>query len=159
MTSDQKSKRLIPRPLFVAANRLVNRAVTAVAPRRFRGMPLLVLESVGRRSGRLRRTPLLYLEDDGRYVVVASNGGASWEPAWLLNLRANPTAYVRIGRDGAQPVAATEVSGAERDLLWAKLKESFDYNAYQDKVTRQLTVVALKPERQRPRSDTGERNS
>lgn len=111
-------------------------------------MPLLVLETVGRRSGRSRRTPLLYLEDDGRYVVVASNGGANWEPAWLLNLRSEPTPRVRIGGGDAQPVAATEVVGAERDLVWAKLNEGFDYNAYQDKVTRQLTVVALKPGRQ-----------
>jgi F420H(2)-dependent quinone reductase len=124
VTTDQKSKTLIRRRLFVAANRLVNRAVAAVAPRRFRGMPLLVLETVGRRSGRPRRTPLLYVEDDGRYIVVASNGGANWEPAWLLNLRAAPTAYIRIGRDDAQPVGATEVPAAERDALWTKLNEN-----------------------------------
>lgn len=148
MTSQPNAKQPLSRRLFVVANRLVNRFVAAVAPSRFRGMPLLVLETVGRRSGQPRRTPLLYLKDNGRYVVVASNGGANWEPAWLLNLRSEPTARVRIGRGEAQPVTATEVDGGERELLWAKLNEGFDYSAYQDKVARRLTLVALKPGQQ-----------
>lgn len=131
--------------MFVAANRLVNRAVTALAPKRFRGAPLLVLESIGRRTGRSRQTPLLYLQVDHRYVVVASNGGADWEPAWLLNLRANPDATIRIGGGDAVPVSASEVTGAERESLWRQLNEVFDYDAYQAKVTRQLKVVALMP--------------
>jgi deazaflavin-dependent oxidoreductase (nitroreductase family) len=76
--------------------------------------------------------------------VVASNGGADWEPGWWLNLRAGSPAAIEA--DGVTtPVTGVEVDGAERDRLWSKLNEMFDYAAYQAKVSRRIAVVALSP--------------
>lgn len=134
------------RSVFAGVNRLVNHVVVALGLRRFRGAPLLVLETVGRKTGKIRRTPLLYMDHHGRYIVVASNGGADWEPAWWLNLRSGQPATVRVGSAARVPVTATEVVGAEREVLWRLLNEqTFSYEPYQAKVRRQLAVVALDP--------------
>lgn len=107
---------------------------------------MLVLETVGRKTGKARRTPLLYMEHHGRYIVVASNGGADWEPGWWLNLRSGQPATVRVGGPQRIPVAASEVVGPEREALWRLLNEqTFSYEKYQAKVHRQLAVVALDP--------------
>lgn len=92
-----------------------------------------------------RTTQILYLEQPDRWVVVASNGGADWEPGWWLNLRAGMPGSVRI-RDEVTPVTGTEVTGPEREELWRTLNEKvFDYTSYQRKVSRQIAVVALTP--------------
>jgi F420H(2)-dependent quinone reductase len=77
--------------------------------------------------------------------VVASNGGADWEPGWWLNLRAGSTATVEVdGRRTA--VTGTLITGPERNRMWQLLNEQvFDYSSYQAKVSRQLAVVALAP--------------
>ena len=90
-------------------------------------------------------TPLLYLADQDRWVVVASNGGADWEPGWWLNLNAGSPGTVEVGGRHT-PVTGTEISGSERDRMWRLLNEKvFDYAAYQAKVSRQLAVVELAP--------------
>ena len=132
------------RALFVRINRVGNSVVRRLGLRRFRGGDLLYLTTVGRRSGQERTTPLLYLRDEGRWIVAASNGGADWEPGWWLNLRAGTPARIEV--DGVvTEVVGTEVDGAERDRLWAGLNGVLDYEAYQRKVSRRIAVVALTP--------------
>lgn len=127
-------------------NRLVNRVVVALGLRQFRGAPLLVLETVGRKTGKARRTPLLYTEHHGRYIVVASNGGADWEPGWWLNLQSGQPATVRVRGTQRILVTATEMVGPEREAVWRLLNEqTFSYEKYQAKVHRELAVVALDP--------------
>ena len=135
----------VKRGLFVALNRVVNVGVRRLGLRRFRGGNLLYLTTTGRKSGKTRTTPLLYLDDGGRWVVVASNGGADWEPGWWLNLRAGSTGTVVLG--GVRtPVKGSEITGAEREVLWQRLNgEVFPYESYQRKVSRRLAVVALTP--------------
>jgi deazaflavin-dependent oxidoreductase (nitroreductase family) len=135
----------VNRALFVRVNRVANVVVRRLGLRRFRGGDLLYLTTTGRKTGKPRTTPLLYLDDAGRWVVVASNGGADWEPGWWLNLRAGSAGTVEVG--GARtPVTGTEITGPEREALWERLTEQvFDYDSYQRQVSRRLAVVALTP--------------
>jgi F420H(2)-dependent quinone reductase len=123
----------------------MNAVVCRLKLRRFRGADLLYLTTVGRKSGQARTTPLLYLQDLGRWVVVASNGGADWEPGWWLNLQTGSPGSVEL--DGVHtPVTGIEIDGAERDDLWQRLNQQvFNYESYQRKVSRRLAVVALTP--------------
>jgi deazaflavin-dependent oxidoreductase (nitroreductase family) len=104
-----------------------------------------MLTTTGRRSGEPRTTPLICLEDDHRWIVVASNGGGDWEPGWWLNLRAGSPASVSIG-DRNVEVTGRELEGPERGAVWTRLlEETFDYTTYQATVRRRLAVVALEP--------------
>jgi deazaflavin-dependent oxidoreductase (nitroreductase family) len=133
------------RAVFVRVNRVVNVVVRRLGLRRFRGGDLLLLTTTGRRTGRQRTTPLLHLARDGGWVVVASNGGADWEPGWWLNLRAGSPGTVQLG-ELSVPVRGEEVTGAERDELWRELTERvFDFDSYQSQVSRRLAVVRLTP--------------
>ena len=133
------------RRAFVLLGRVSNAVVRALRLRRFRGANLLFLTTVGRRSGKSRTTPLLYLADEGDWIVVASNGGADWEPGWWLNLQSGSPATVEVGGSRA-PVTGAEIVGPERDRVWEVLNEKvFNYNGYQAKVSRQIAVVRLTP--------------
>ena len=137
--------RSMQRSAFVLVNRAMNVVVRRLRLRRFRGGDLLMLTTTGRKTGKPRTTPLLYLAEGNRWVVVASNGGADWEPGWSLNLRAGSPATVEVEGMRTQ-VTATEMTGRERDYMWQRLnKEVFNYSSYQAKVTRQLAVIALAP--------------
>ena len=126
-------------------NRALNVVVRRLGLRRFRGGDLLFLTTVGRKTGQPRTTPVLYLEDGGRWLVVASNAGADWEPGWWLNLRAGCPASVEIAGQQTS-VTGTELAGAERERAWQLLNEKvFNYDSYQQKVSRQIAVVALTP--------------
>ena len=110
-----------------------------------RTAPVLLLTTTGRKSGKRRTTPLLYVEDGERYAVVASVGGAPAHPAWYLNLRAHPAATIQIGRRTL--VVTAETAGPdERARLWA-LATRMDptYDAYQAKTSREIPVVILSP--------------
>jgi len=133
------------RAAFVRVNRAMNAVVRRLGLRRFRGADLLMLTTTGRRTGQRRTTPLTYLRRDSDWVVVASNGGADWEPGWWLNLRAGHPGTVEV--DGrAVEVRGSEVVGAEREPLWRELNDRvFDYDGYQSKVSRQIAVVVLTP--------------
>jgi F420H(2)-dependent quinone reductase len=133
------------RRFFVSMNRMVNAVVSRLKPRRFRGADLLLLTTTGRKSGKQRTTPLLYLDDHDRWLVVASNGGADWEPGWWLNLKAGSSGTVEIsGR--RTPVSGAEVEDPERAEVWQRLlADVFDYETYQRNVSRRLAVVALTP--------------
>jgi deazaflavin-dependent oxidoreductase (nitroreductase family) len=131
--------------MFVRLNRVVNVVVRRLRLRRFRGGDLLYLTTTGRKSGQSRTTPLLYLDDGGRWLVVASNGGADWEPGWWLNLKAGSPGTVELNHQHI-PVTGREITGAERDAAWQRLNEQvFDYESYQRKVSRRIAVVALTP--------------
>ncbi len=114
-------------------------------PGRVAGMPVLLLTTTGRRSGKARTTPLTFLPDGANLVVVASNGGADRPPDWSLNLQQNPCAVVQIGA-ATLTVNARTASAAERERLWAQITAVYSgYARYQAKTTRQIPVVILTP--------------
>ena len=107
------------------------------------GVPVCIVTTTGRKSGQPRKVPLLYLEDAGRIVVVASTGGLPKNPAWLYNVRANPECTVQVGRE-KWAARARIVDDAERAELWPKLVELyFDYDNYQRWTDRKIPVVVL----------------
>jgi deazaflavin-dependent oxidoreductase (nitroreductase family) len=126
-------------------NRTANAVVNRLRPKKFRGGDLLLLTTTGRKTGKPRTTPLLYLRDADRWVVVASNGGADWEPGWWLNLRAGGTGRIDIQGDKVT-VTGSEIQDPERAAVYQRLLEQvFDYDTYQRTVSRRLAVVALTP--------------
>jgi deazaflavin-dependent oxidoreductase (nitroreductase family) len=112
------------------------------------GVPCLMLRTTGRKSGQTRVNSLVYAKDGDRYIVVASKGGDPKAPAWLLNLRANPTVEMQIGRT-RRPATAVEIGASDPDYarLWKLVndKNGNRYDGYQKKTTRQIPLVALKP--------------
>ena len=110
-----------------------------------RGVPIIVLTSVGAKSGGLRKTALMRVEHEGRYLVVASLGGAPNEPKWAGNIRKNP--HVEL-QDGAvkRDYIARELSGDERTEWWDRAVEAFpNYASYQVKTDRLIAVFVLDP--------------
>jgi deazaflavin-dependent oxidoreductase (nitroreductase family) len=110
-----------------------------------KGAPILLLDHVGRKSGRARTAPLLYMRDGDDLVIVASRGGSDATPAWWLNLQANPTTTVQIGSE-CRRVLAREASAEEKGALWPRLVEMYgDYEIYQRRTKREIPVVILSP--------------
>lgn len=116
-------------------------------------MPVLLLTTTGRRSGKPRTTPLTFFRDGADLVVIASNGGADRPPDWSLNLAHSPRAIVAIGADELTVTAAT-ASEARRRRLWGPITETYaGYARYQARTTRTIPVVILTPDRpEAPRS-------
>lgn len=109
------------------------------------GMPVLLLTTTGRRSGKARTTPLTFFRDGTDFVVIASNGGADRPPAWSLNLQQTPRAVVRIGTD-TLVVTARPASEQERERLWVVVTGTYaGYARYQERTTRRIPVVLLTP--------------
>jgi deazaflavin-dependent oxidoreductase (nitroreductase family) len=112
---------------------------------RFGKAPVLLLTTRGRRSGKSRTTPLLYLEDGGDLAVVASKGGSPRHPAWFHNLRANSDVEVEVGRRRERRRARV-ATPEERERLWPQVVDLYgSYASYQDKTTREIPVVILEP--------------
>lgn len=111
---------------------------------RWFGTPVLLLQTVGRRTGRARSTALVYLPDGDDLVVVAANAGAERPPAWWLNLRAAGEG-VAIVRGGRRPVTATVIEDARRERLWRRFAAVSPVEHYQRQAARRLPVVALTP--------------
>ena len=110
------------------------------------GMPVLLLTTTGRRSGKARTTPLTFFRDGTDLVVIASNGGADRPPAWSLNLQQTPRAVVEIGTDQLV-VTARLASERERERLWVVVTATYaGYARYQERTTRRIPVVLLTPE-------------
>jgi F420H(2)-dependent quinone reductase len=104
---------------------------------------VLLLTTTGRKTGKKRTTPLLYAEDAGRYVVVASVGGAPRHPAWYLNLRGSPEATIQVGRR-TLTVHAETTQADERARLWSVVTRMYPgYDDYQARTTREIPVVVL----------------
>ncbi len=110
--------------------------------------PCLVLKTTGRQSGEAKLLPLIYGEDGGDFVIVASKGGAPKNPAWYLNLDANPEVEIQVGAKKYRAKAST-ARGAERERLFKMMEGVFPpYTAYKARTDREIPVVVLKPEAQ-----------
>ncbi|HKG28649.1 MAG TPA: nitroreductase family deazaflavin-dependent oxidoreductase [Thermomicrobiales bacterium] len=109
----------------------------------FAGAPLLLLTTTGAKSGQPRVSPLVYTTDNGRWVVIASKGGAPTHPDWFHNLRANPEVTVEVGTE-TFPARATVVEGVERKRLFDQMAAKMpNFAEYQRNTTRQLPVIVL----------------
>jgi deazaflavin-dependent oxidoreductase (nitroreductase family) len=107
------------------------------------GMPVVVLTTVGARSGKLRKTALMRVEHEGVYAVVASRGGAPQHPQWYFNLVANPLVELQDGAE-KHDYRAREVHGDEKTLWWERSVAAYPpYAAYQTKTDRQIPVFVL----------------
>lgn len=109
------------------------------------GHPVIILTSVGAKTGKIRKTPLMRVEHDGRYAAVGSQGGAPTHPGWVYNFRAEPRVELQDG-PRKQPMIAREVTGAERDEWWARAVAAYPpYAEYQQKTSRVIPVFVLEP--------------
>jgi len=134
-----------------------SRIVTALHPVAYRlfggagvlgsqfGVRNVILATVGHRTGRIREVPLFAFQDGDRVIVIGSNAGGPHDPGWVHNLRAEPLATVRIGRE-VRRVRGREAEGEERRRLWALAVDGYPgYALYQQQAGRQIPVVVLEP--------------
>ena len=111
----------------------------------FAGAPLLLLHTVGARSGAARVNPMMYLADGDRYLVFASKAGSDHNPDWYWNLRATPDVTIEVG-DDTLAVHASELTGPERDEKYRIQAERYPgFAGYQEQTTRVIPVLALTP--------------
>lgn len=109
------------------------------------GMPVVVLTSVGAKTGKLRKTPLMRVEHEGVYAVVASLGGAPQHPVWYHNIRNHPHVELQDG-PARRDMVAREVVGEEKEQWWARAVAAYPpYDDYQQKTERQIPVFVLEP--------------
>ena len=109
------------------------------------GKPIVVMTSVGAKTGLLRKTALMRVEHEGEYAVVGSLGGAPKNPVWVYNIRKHPHVELQDGAD-KRDYDVRELSGDERDLWWKRSVEAYPpYAEYQTKTTRQIPVFLLTP--------------
>lgn len=109
----------------------------------WRGVPTLLLTTLGRKSGEWRRTALIYGQDGDRYLIVASYGGAPKHPAWYLNLTEHPEVRVQVGAKRFRATART-ASAQEKARLWPVMTKIWpDYDNYQRKTSRDIPLVVL----------------
>jgi deazaflavin-dependent oxidoreductase (nitroreductase family) len=142
----------IPHRLWPLADRLfkghvlVYRATGGVVGHRFPGAPpMLLLDHVGAKTGKLRTTPLAYVRDGDDYVIVASKGGHPKHPAWFHNVLASPDVRIQVG-PRRMTVRAREATPEERARLWPRVVEAHSgYAAYQERTDRTIPLVVLEP--------------
>jgi F420H(2)-dependent quinone reductase len=109
------------------------------------GKPVIILTTIGAKSGKTRKTPLMRVEHDGQYAVVASLGGAPTNPTWYHNVVAHPTVELQDGPE-KKTYTAREVTGDEKSVWWDRAVEAWpDYANYQTKTDRQIPVFVLEP--------------
>lgn len=107
------------------------------------GRPVVLVTSIGARTGKLRKTPLMRVEHEGSYAVVASKGGSPTHPVWYHNLVANPHVELQDG-PAKHDYVAREVFGEERAVWWARALETWpDYEQYQTRTSRTIPVFVL----------------
>lgn len=129
--------------LITALHRFVYRASGGRVGSRLGRSEMLLLTTRGRRSGRERTAPLLYVADGERFAVVASNAGDARPPAWWLNLQASPAARLQVGSE-THDVRARRASAEEAERLWPRLEASYpSYAAYRARTRREIPVVLL----------------
>lgn len=110
-----------------------------------RGVPIILLTSVGAKSGKLRKTPLMRVEHNGEYAVVASKGGAPEHPVWYHNLKKNPHVELQDG-PVKKDYTAREVTGDDKVAWWERSVAVWpDYAEYQAKTDREIPVFVLTP--------------
>jgi F420H(2)-dependent quinone reductase len=109
------------------------------------GRPVVVLTMRGQKTGKIRKTPLMRVEDAGRYALVASLGGAPRHPAWYHNVTSNPRVELQDGAERREYIAH-EATGQEREEWWNRAVEAFpDYAEYQRNTERVIPVLVLEP--------------
>jgi deazaflavin-dependent oxidoreductase (nitroreductase family) len=114
----------------------------------FAGRPLLLLTTTGAKSGQRRTTPMMYVPDGDRLLVIASNAGAPAHPDWYYNLVAHPQVRVEVGADSFD-ARAVVLEGSERQQQWERIAASYPFFIeHQAKVSRQIPVIALEREAQ-----------
>ncbi len=112
-----------------------------------KGRPVILLTTVGAKTGKIRKTPLMRVEHDGEYAVVASLGGAPKNPVWYYNIKANPQVELQDG-PATGDYEAREVFGDEKAGWWERAVAAWpDYADYQKKTERQIPVFVLSPVR------------
>ena len=110
-----------------------------------RGRPVIVLTSVGAKSGKLRKTALMRVEHESVYAVVGSLGGAPKDPVWVYNLKTNPHVELQDG-PVKRDYTAREVTGDEKAVWWERAVDAWpDYAKYQTRTSRQIPVFVLEP--------------
>ncbi len=140
------SPRLAHRPGTAAASRAhawLLRRTGGRLGRRFLGADVLVLRTIGRRSGKPREAPMFYVPHRDGYAVVASNAASQRPPAWWLNLQAQPDTEAMVGHEWRR-VHAREASDAEREELWPRFVDMYrGYDHYKEIASREMPVVVL----------------
>jgi deazaflavin-dependent oxidoreductase (nitroreductase family) len=108
------------------------------------GFKTLILNTIGRKSGKVHSNPVGYFEREGGYLVIASNGGSANHPAWFHNLKANPAFTIQI-MDKVLPVQAEIITGEERAELWKSVvKDNPAFTKYENSTTREIPLVLLR---------------
>jgi deazaflavin-dependent oxidoreductase (nitroreductase family) len=116
-----------------------------IGGRFLRGAPVLLLTTIGRRSGQPRTAPLIYLRDGESLVIVASKAGMSQDPLWYRNLEANPEVEIEIGQEKLK-MTSRRATTEEKEALWPRLVAIYrDYDDYQARTERDIPVVILSP--------------
>ena len=111
----------------------------------FEGAPMLLLHTLGAKTGKERVNPMMYLADDDRLAVFGSKGGAPSHPDWYYNLLANPKVKVEIGTETREMIARV-AKGEERERLWTHQKRKYPgFAEYELKTSRQIPVIILEP--------------
>jgi deazaflavin-dependent oxidoreductase (nitroreductase family) len=110
-----------------------------------KGRPVILLTTIGAKSGKVRKTPLMRVEHEGEYAVVASLGGAPKHPVWYFNIKAHPQVELQDGAD-TKDYESREVFGDEKAVWWERAVATWpDYAEYQKKTDRQIPVFVLSP--------------
>jgi len=131
--------------VFTAVHEALYRASGGRLGGRVSRMPVLLLTTTGRKTGRSRTTPLTYFEDGDRVIIVASYGGDDRHPAWYLNLTANPQVTVTRGARASGMTART-ATAAEKAEWWPRITSTYQgYADYQKRTTRDIPLVILSP--------------
>ena len=130
-----------------AVHRTVYRLSRGRLGTRLVGNDMLLLTTMGRKSGEAHTVPLLYLSDGETIAVIASFGGRDHHPDWYLNLMADPSVTARTGERELRLIART-ATPAERETWWPRAVDAYrDYALYQDRTKRQIPIVLLRPVR------------
>ena len=131
---------LVPR-----ANVIIYRGSNGRFGAKMKDLPVLILHTVGRKSGKARQSPLLYIQDEDAYVIVGSRGGSDAPPAWWLNLQATPEATIEI-KGTRRRVTAREATPDEKSAYWPRLTAGYPfYDDYQSRTARDIPVIVLTP--------------
>lgn len=131
--------------LFTSFHAFVYRRSGGRIMGKVQGMPIMLLNTVGRKSGKARMTPLAFVRDGDAYVIAASNAGQDHHPGWWWNLQHTPNATIELGKEKVA-VVAEQAEGADVERLWAKLVEmGSGYASYKEKTSREIPVIILRP--------------
>ena len=141
----QKLMKMVIKPMSNLNTWLFRMSGGRIGGRFAGGAPVLLLTTTGRKSGQPRTAPLLYLEDKGNMILVASQGGMTNSPQWYHNLEANPEAEVELGKD-KKKVRSRRATDEEKAALWPKLVAMYKgYDLYQARTERNIPVMILSP--------------